>query len=224
MSSGGVGRRATRSRNPTTSVVFHAPFAAFLFSSLPLLAQSLPVTLSGPSALCDGAGGSFDAGVGYSSYRWMLDGLQISTMQVVSLSALAPGSHSLQVFVTQSSCAATATKVFGVGTTPSATVTAPASAVAGSSGNLASVPDGGPGTGYSWSVSNGTLDSGAGTSSISFTAGPSGSVSINVLVVAASGCSNSGSASVAIDCVSVDSTVPSVTAPPSSTATQSICN
>jgi len=205
-------------------VAFHALFAAVLLSALPLLAQSLPVTVSGPSALCDGAGGSFDAGAGYSSYRWLLDGVQISTMQAVSVSALVPGSHALQVFVTQSSCAATATKAFGVGTTPSATITAPASAVAGSSGNLASVPDAGPGAGYSWTVLNGTLDSGAGTAAISFTAGPNGSVSINVLVVAASGCSNSGFASVSIDCVSVDSTAPAVTAPSASAVTQTICN
>ena len=47
-----------------------------------------------------------------------------------------------------------------------------------STGNVASVPDAGPGVTYSWSVYGGTITAGAGTRSITFSAGAAGGISI----------------------------------------------
>jgi uncharacterized repeat protein (TIGR03803 family) len=93
---------------------------------------------------------------------------------------------------------------------PSAVITASASVCANSTGNTASVPNAGSGATYSWSITNGTITSGAGTRAIKFTAGPSGSVGLTV-VVAKAGCSSTGSTSLAVNPLS--SAV--ITAPPS---------
>src|SRR5882672_11119306 len=62
-------------------------------------------------------------------------------------------------------------------------ITAPGPVDAGSSGNVASVQAGPGGTTYNWSVSNGTINAGQGTPSISYTAGLSGPIGISVSVV-----------------------------------------
>jgi DNA/RNA endonuclease G (NUC1)/fibronectin type 3 domain-containing protein len=79
---------------------------------------------------------------------------------------------------------------------PSATITTGSSTCALSTGNAASVPNAGAGATYTWSITNGTITGGAGTPSITFTAGSSGSVHLGV-TVSASGCSASGTADVA---------------------------
>ncbi|MCM3875358.1 MAG: hypothetical protein NEA02_02950, partial [Thermoanaerobaculia bacterium] len=57
-------------------------------------------------------------------------------------------------------------------------------------GNTASTPDAGAGATYAWTVTNGTITAGAGTRQISFTAGASGSVSLDVTVTGLNGCSS----------------------------------
>jgi hypothetical protein len=81
---------------------------------------------------------------------------------------------------------------------PSAAIAAPASICPGSSGNSASVPSGGAGATYVWTIGNGTITSGAGTSAIAFTAGPSGAVELGVTVTTFNGCGGIGSTSVSI--------------------------
>src|SRR5262249_21149471 len=62
-----------------------------------------------------------------------------------------------------------------------------------SNSNAASVPDAGPGATYSWTIGNGTILSGAGTSAIVFAASASGNVTLNVTITDANGCSASNS-------------------------------
>ena len=81
---------------------------------------------------------------------------------------------------------------------PSAAIAAPASTCPNFSGNGASVPSAGAGATYAWTIGNGTITSGSGTSAIAFTAGPSGSVQLEVTVTDANGCVSIGSASVSI--------------------------
>jgi hypothetical protein len=84
------------------------------------------------------------------------------------------------------------------GNAPSAAITAPGSVPALSTGNAASVPDAGPGASYTWGITNGTITGGAGTRSITFTAGASGSVGLTVTVQNAGGCSSGNSMGVPI--------------------------
>jgi uncharacterized delta-60 repeat protein len=79
------------------------------------------------------------------------------------------------------------------------TITAPAHVSAGSSGLLASVPVQ-PGCTYLWSISGGVITSGGATSSITFTAGPVGTLNLSCTVFNAAGtASTPGTASVIVD-------------------------
>jgi beta-lactamase superfamily II metal-dependent hydrolase len=90
---------------------------------------------------------------------------------------------------------------------PSATITTPATVCATSAGNIASVPNAGAGATYAWSITNGSITSGSGTASITYTAGSSGGVHLTVTVTTAAGCSAAGSADAAV------ATRPTITLP-----------
>lgn len=83
------------------------------------------------------------------------------------------------------------------------------------SGNSASVPDAGVGATYSWSITNGVIDSGDGTSSISFTSGNAGTVELSVTVTDGNTCSSSATATVIVldPCSSPDFSNPIALAP-----------
>ncbi|HJU83754.1 MAG TPA: hypothetical protein VJ600_06065 [Holophagaceae bacterium] len=80
---------------------------------------------------------------------------------------------------------------------PSATVTAPASSVTGTTGYTASVPST-SGARYIWSIQGGTLTAGQGTSTITFTAGAVGTLTLDCLVLSPYGMPGHGSASVTV--------------------------
>ncbi|HET7434467.1 MAG TPA: hypothetical protein VFN10_07105, partial [Thermoanaerobaculia bacterium] len=67
------------------------------------------------------------------------------------------------------------------------TITTSSNVCAGSTGNSASVNVPGA-TGYQWTVTNGVITSGAGTASITYTAGVSGSVIVSVAATGNTGC------------------------------------
>jgi len=81
---------------------------------------------------------------------------------------------------------------------PSAAITTPATVCATSAGNSASVPSAGAGATYAWSITNGSITSGAGTPSIIYTAGSLGSVHLAVTVTSGAGCSASSTTDAAI--------------------------
>lgn len=76
---------------------------------------------------------------------------------------------------------------------PTTSITAPTAVCANSTGNAASVANAGAGATYNWSVTNGTLTGGQGTNAITWTAGGTGSVTLNVTVTAGAGCSATAS-------------------------------
>jgi hypothetical protein len=95
-----------------------------------------------------------------------------------------PVTCSVTVGQTTASCSFTQV----VAAIPDASITAPPTVKLGSSGNLASVPDAGAGAAYTWSITNGAITGGAGTHMITFTAGASGSVTLQVQVQSSAGC------------------------------------
>jgi hypothetical protein len=135
-----------------------------------------------------------------ASYSWTGPNLFTSIQQNPSiLSATAAASGTYSVTATVNSCtSAAATTNAVVSASPSSLITAPSSVCPNSAGHVASVPDAGLGAIYSWSIANGTITGGAGTRSITFTAGASGSVMLNV-TVQKGGCSSMGSKNVTID-------------------------
>ena len=71
----------------------------------------------------------------------------------------------------------------------------PATVCASSAGNTASSS---AASTYSWSITNGTITGGAGSQTVTYTAGASGSVGLTVNIVTAAGCPGTSSISVAI--------------------------
>jgi len=93
----------------------------------------------------------------------------------------------------------TAQALVSVAAPPAAPViTAPSTARPNQSGLIASVASH-SGSRYNWSISNGTITAGQGTSRIRFTAGTKGSVTLSVTEISAAGCvSPPGTATVTI--------------------------
>lgn len=98
---------------------------------------------------------------------------------------------------------------------PDATITAPGVVIAEASAS-ASVPSASGAT-YAWSITNGTITSGAGTASIMFTAGCVGPLLLEIVVTAACGATHSDSSETAVSPATADATI---TAPASVVAGQ----
>lgn len=135
-----------------------------------------------------------------ATYSWSGPNGFASELQnptIASATVAASGTYSVTATVAACTSAPAMTNAV-VNTVPSSEITAPASVCPSSGGNGASVPDAGPGATYTWSIENGTITGGAGTRNITFSAGPSGSVTLDVTVQGGNGCSSSDSASVEI--------------------------
>jgi uncharacterized repeat protein (TIGR01451 family) len=153
--------------------------------------NALPaVTITGPTSICTGGSVTLDAGAGFASYLWS----NSATSQTITVT---PGStQTYSVTVSDGSCNATDSHTVTVTANPTVPITAPPAVCENATGNTASVASQ-PGATYNWTISNGTITSGAGTNAIVFTAGPSGTVSLGITVTASS-CVSTGSAAVPI--------------------------
>jgi hypothetical protein len=169
----------------------------------PLVADTNTSNASNNGPIC--AGDTLQlhaAGVIGGSFSWTGPNGFTSTEQDPQITNAQP-SASGAYYVTETaegqspvqSCTAVTVTAF-----PSAGITAPATVCPGFAGIVASVPDAGPGATYNWSISNGTIQSGQGTSSIRWKAGYGGSVQLGVTVTSRIGCSSSGLRDVAVQC------------------------
>jgi hypothetical protein len=154
---------------------------------------SLSVTATNDGPACAPAtvnlfANSPNAGVGYS---WTGPGGFTSNQQNPTGINL---SGTYIVTITFNGCTATSSTNVTVTSSASSTITAPSSLCANNSYN-ASAPAGA--STYNWSITNGTITSGAGTNAITFTAGASGSTTLN-LTVSNGSCNSSSSKSMAI--------------------------
>ncbi len=68
----------------------------------------LTVSITGAPSVCGETPSIYDAGPGFASYIWSLDGLPISFQQTATLGFLAAGSHSLTVRASNGACEAEA--------------------------------------------------------------------------------------------------------------------
>jgi hypothetical protein len=114
-------------------------------------------------------------------------------------SAFTVGSTAVNCSVTVGPATATCSFPQVVNPNPDATITAPPSVKASSTGNVASVPEAGAGATYSWSIANGAITGGAGTRQITFSAGVAAPVTLAVQVQSSAGCAGSASAMVPFD-------------------------
>ncbi|MFO1488414.1 MAG: hypothetical protein U1F65_08045 [Verrucomicrobiota bacterium] len=166
-------------------------------------------TVSAPISVNAGAAGNSasvpDAGAG-ATYSWTISNGSITDGQGttnITWTAGNPGSTVISISITNvGGCNATGSHTVTVScVAPDATITVPVSIYAGSSNNVASVPNAGAGATYNWSISNGSITGGQGTESITWTAGASGTAFLNVTVTKADGCDAQGMKAVTLQCV-----------------------
>jgi Right handed beta helix region/Immunoglobulin I-set domain/PKD-like domain len=135
-----------------------------------------------------------------ATYSWTGPNAFTSSAQNPSIpSATVAAAGTYNVTATVSSCTSSVGMTTAVvNATPSAVIMAASSVCPSTGGHAASVPDAGVGATYTWTIMNGTVTGGAGTRSITFSSGPSGSVTLGVTVQASGGCSAMSSKTVTI--------------------------
>lgn len=132
------------------------------------------ITPGGATTFCAGGSVTLTSSAG-TSYLWS------TGATTPSITVSTSGSYTVQV-TDANSCPSPLSDatVVTVNPAPAAPViTTPGTAAAGSTGHTASVPDH-AGSTYSWSITNGTITSGAGTASIVYTAGVAGPLTLTV--------------------------------------------
>jgi uncharacterized repeat protein (TIGR01451 family) len=164
-------------------------------------AVNVTIAAGGPTTFCSGGNVTLTAnpsgGSGtFASYQWLLNGSPIGGANATTFNATATGNYAVTVTDTNGCTGTSAPQSVSVTTPPSAAINAPASVCANSSAGANIVSPVGGAT-YTWSVTNGSVTFGQGTSSIIFAAGTTSPVSISV-VASLGGCTASGSASVAV--------------------------
>ncbi len=202
---------ASNSATPTVSapgtytLTVTDPASGCTASDIVLVTQDssqVDATITAPSSVCAGSAGNTasvpSAGPG-ATYQWsIVNGVVTGGQGTRNLtwSADSAGPVTLNVTVSATGCSRSGTKQIVVTPLPNTQIMAPVSVCESSPGNSASVPNAGAGANYQWSIVNGTITGGQGTPNIMWTAGTSGSVTINVTVTAGSGCAAGGSIAV----------------------------
>jgi len=152
-------------------------------------------TITAEDEVCDGTSGHIasvpDAGVG-ATYAWTVTGGTIFAGQgtsSITYTATDPSSVTIDITVTDGNgCDSTCQKIVTVNANPDCTITAASTVCANATGIVAMVPDSGLGATYDWTVTGGLITAGAGTNSITYTAGTGPTVTIDITVTDGNGC------------------------------------
>jgi autotransporter-associated beta strand protein len=162
------------------------------------LVQTITPTASSVCANSTGNTASVTITAG-ATYAWSITGGTISsdpTQPIITYTAGASGTVHLSCIVTSSGgCASPGlqnTPVAISTTIPAQTITPTASSVcANSTGNTASVTST-PGATYAWSIAGGTIPGSSTSQTVTYTAGASGTVTLNCIVSSSVGCASAG--------------------------------
>jgi hypothetical protein len=160
------------------------------------------------TAVCSGSSATIHAdltGTGPWSVTWSDGTVQSGVATSPATRSVSPSSTTTYTVTAVSDGTGCTPGTFSGATTitvspiPSSTISAAGSVCPDSTNNTASVPDAGTGATYGWTISGGIITVGGATNSITYTAGPSGTVALGCAVTNNSGCySNASSASVTI--------------------------
>jgi len=169
------------------------------------------ITPGGPTTFC--AGGSVNlTSSSATNNQWFLNGNAIGGATNQVYNATASGSYTVAVTTSGCTSAASTVTTVTVNPKPNATITAPISIIANTTGKSASVASAGAGATYVWGITGGAITAGGGTNSITFTAGGAGTLTLSATVTTSAGCSDTKSAnvSVALPPVTVTTVTPGV--------------
>ncbi len=163
-------------------------------SSLAVPIIPLPV-VSGPSTICVGYTAQYMPNTGGT---WTSSNANATIDNAGLAMGISAGTVTFTFTDGTTGCSQT-TPIINILPTPSAVITANMTVYQGSINNIVSVPSAGGGATYAWSVSPGSMiTAGAGTNSITYTAGNAPSLTINVTVTSANGCSATGNKTVTV--------------------------
>jgi uncharacterized protein (TIGR03437 family) len=155
---------------------------------------------SGPLTLCEGQTLLLNAPAGAASYQWFNNGVPLANT-TTALTISTAGSYTV-VTTNAATCTSEVSDpvIVTVVALPSATITPATTQIcANSTGNQASVPDSGAGASYNWTINGGSITSGQGTRTLTYSAGASGSVMLNVTVTNTASCSTNGATNVTVN-------------------------
>src|SRR5205807_3004 len=141
-------------------------------------------TITAPSSVCpnSSANASVVAQAG-ATYAWTITNGTINSGQstnAISFTAGASGNVTLGITVTNGSCSGTGSTSITINAVPTPTIAAPANVCANTSANASVASQ--AGATYAWTITNGTINSGQGTTAINFTAGASGNTTLAITV------------------------------------------
>ena len=151
-------------------------------------------------ACANSSGNTASASAGMAAYAWTISNGTITSatnIQTITYTAGSSGVVGLGLLITSpAGCSSGDYTEVAISPYPTASITTATNVLANSTGNTASAP--GEMNSYAWTISNGTITSDANIQTITYTAGTSGSVGLNVVVGNSSGCLAGSSTSVAI--------------------------
>lgn len=172
-----------------------------------LCATPPAVTITTPSVFCTNQATATasvaDAGSG-ATYQWTITNGSITsgeTTRTITWSGYAWKAEHPTLSVTvrlPNGCSNWNTRTIPVVAPPQPVITAPHGTAAGVSGYTASVNDLGSGTGYAWTIANGTITAGGNSRIVTFTPAAAGTTRLDVTATNAGGCSGSEFANVRV--------------------------
>jgi hypothetical protein len=152
-------------------------FAIAVYNGVPCAAPSTEITA--PALVCAGASGNVaSVPAGADIYSWTITNGTIAGSSITSsitFTAGLTGPVSLSVSATKAGCRGASTKSVPL---VSAAITAPDNVCTASTGNSASALAGADS--YSWTITNGTITAGATGQTVTFTAGTTGNVKLDL--------------------------------------------
>ncbi|MBK8832277.1 MAG: hypothetical protein IPN60_15755 [Saprospiraceae bacterium] len=162
---------------------------------------TLTPVITAANSVCRSSTGNLASVSGSGPYLWTVDGGTLTGGQGTANITYTAGTGSqltLNCTIGTGACAFTTSRTVVLNPLPIATITTPLIVASGAANLPATIPDAGGGATYMWTIVNGSsinnmITGGQGTSSMSYTAGTPGTMTINVTVTNSFGCTSMGS-------------------------------
>jgi hypothetical protein len=179
----------------TASGCSSAPSAATTVTVNPIPATPT-INAGGSTTFCEGGSVTLTSSSATGN-QWYRNGVPLGSETSQTTVATLAGAYSVTTTASGCTSAASAATTVTVNPKPNVTISVPSPMYSGASGT-ASVVHECTGATFSWSITGGTITSGNGTRSITFTAGGAGTLTLFVTVTNSFGCSDSKSADVTV--------------------------
>ncbi len=158
------------------------------------------INAGGPTTFCEGGSVTLNSSTATGN-QWYRDYILLAGQTGQSILVTTAGSYSVTTTLDGCTSAASTPTYVTVNPRPDATITVASPMFSGASAN-ATVAESCLGATFAWTITGGTITSGNGTRSITFTAGSAGTLVLGVTVTNAFGCVDSKTANVSVQLAS----------------------